>query len=213
MIARFAALCLILAAVFSAPSGAEDANAAHPSKTPELEGVWVLDMEGESISMVVYQSGTEIAGACTGEYPEPWNAVMTGSVSGKDVDLFVLSIHDGVGVMIEICGEENDGGIWGSFIQTDSLGGQTSGNLTGFKTSPDTSAYEPAPLTVKAPPSDQLMESATPLEAAGGGVEDKRGGSVGMPAQRESETDNRRFVDVTTQAERVFYLGWAWNPD
>jgi len=208
---RFAALCLILATVFSWPSEAEDTiNAA---EIPSLEGIWTLDMEGERITVVVYQSGSDIAGACTGEYPEPWNAVITGSVSGSYVDLFALSLQDGVGVMIEILGEESDGAIRGSFVRTDSLGGRTRGNLTGFKTSPDTSDYEPASPTVPSSLSSDLsMASTRPLEADGG-AEDRGGGPVGMSAERGSEAGEKHFVDVTTQAERVFYLGWAWNPD
>lgn len=212
MSTRFAALCLILAAVFSSPSGAEDTTIA--AEIPNLEGIWTLDMDGERITMVVYQSGTDIAGACTGEYPEPWNAVMTGSVSGSDVDLFALSLQDGVGVMIEISGEESDGAIRGSFVRTDSLGGRTRGNLTGFKTSPDTSAYEPASATVPSSlPSDLSMASTRPLETVDGSAEDRGGGLIGMSAERGSEAGEKHFVDVTTQAERVFYLGWAWNPD
>ncbi len=114
MNARFTAICLILATVFSLPSGAEDATFA--AEIPDLGGIWTLDMEGKRVSMVVYQSGSDIAGACTGEYPEPWNAVMTGSVSGNDVGLFALSLQNGIGVMIEISGEEKDGGIKGSFV-------------------------------------------------------------------------------------------------
>ncbi len=211
MNARFAAVCLILATVCSAPSGAEDATFA--AEIPNLEGVWTLDMGGEKISMVVYQFGSDLAGACTGEYSEPWNAVMTGSVSGNEVDLFTLSLQDGIGVMIEISGEEKEGGIRGSFVQTDSLGCRASGNLTGFKTGPDTSAYEPAPPIIQALPSDPFMKPATSHEAADGDVEEERGGSIGMSPQRGSETGERRFVDVMSQAERVFYLGWAWNPD
>lgn len=211
MNARFTAICLILTTVFSAPSGAEDAT--FTAEIPDLEGVWILDMEDEKVSMVVYQSGSDIAGACTGEYPEPWNAVMTGSVSGNEVDLFALSIQDGIGVMIEISGEEKDGGIKGSFVQTDSLGSRAIGNLTGFKTGPDTSAYEPALPIIQAFPSDPLIEPATSLETADGGAEEGRSGSVGTLPQKGSEIGERHFVDVTSQAERVFYLGWAWNPD
>jgi len=139
--------------------------------------------------------------------------VITGSVSGSYVDLFALSLQDGVGVMIEILGEESDGAIRGSFVRTDSLGGRTRGNLTGFKTSPDTSDYEPASPTVPSSLSSDLsMASTRPLEADGG-AEDRGGGPVGMSAERGSEAGEKHFVDVTTQAERVFYLGWAWNPD
>jgi hypothetical protein len=209
MNARFVALCLILSAVYSAPSGAEDANVALTSEIPSLEGVWVLDMDGERASMVVYQTGSDLAGACTGDNPEPWNAVMAGSVSGGGVDLFALSIQDGVGVMIEILGEENGGAIRGSFVQADSLGGWRMGNLTGFKTSPDTSAYVPTPSTVQSIPSDLLMASTTPE----GSTEDNGGRPVDMSAQRSPGPGERQVMDVTSQAERVFYLGWAWNPD
>jgi hypothetical protein len=206
-------VCLILETVFSAPLGAGADDATLAAQIPSLEGVWTLDMEGDMLSMVVYQSGSEIAGACTGEYPEPWNAVMTGSISGNEVTLFFLSIQDGVGVMTEISGEVRDGGIKGSFVQTDSIGGRMRGNLTGFETNPDTSAYESAPPTVQALPSDLSTESAALLEAADGGTENKRVGSGGISAEGGSEAGERQFVDVASQAERVFYLGWAWNPD
>ena len=166
MNARIAVACLILAAIYSAPSGAEDAPLV--AEIPRLEGVWTLDMEGDMLSMVVYQSGPEIAGACTGEYPEPWNAVMTGSVSGNEVNLFLLSLQDGVGIMTEISGGEMDGGIKGSFVQTNSLGGWRRGNLTGFMTNHDTSAYEPAPPTFRPLSSEPSTEPSKPLEAEDG---------------------------------------------
>ena len=208
---KFAAVYLILTTVFSAPSGVEDATFA--AEIPDLEGIWTLDLEGESISMVVYQFGSDLAGACTGEYPEPWNAVMTGSIMENEVDLFVLSIQNGACTAIKISGKENEGEIGGNFAKINSLGFWASENLTGFKTSPDTSAYEPATPITHALPLGSVHESTTPLETADEGAEVNLGKVIGPPSQRDSETGAKRIVDVTSQAERVFYLGWAWNPN
>ncbi|MGB5100272.1 MAG: hypothetical protein WBN94_06705 [Methanothrix sp.] len=191
MDARYAVLCLMLAAIFSGVSLAEDAAGALGQ-----EGIWVLDMGEKKVTMVVYQHDGLLAGACNGDYPDPWNAAMVGYVSGDEIELHTSRHEDEVIVETLMSGKTTGENINGSFVQSDSLGRVTSGKVSGFKINPDVSEYRPAvEITLAVAPIKEPATQAT---------------EETNPAN--SKADKSRFVDVTTQSDRVFYLGWAWKP-
>lgn len=149
--------------------------------------------------MMIRQHESRLVGACTGGDADPWNAVVTGSLAGNEVELRARSLRSGVIVETEISGDTNGETINGSFLRGDSLGKVTGGEATGFKIDPDTSQYSPAAVAVIAPEvplSPDIQEKA----------------ATESEVQMASRTDKSRFVDVTSQKERVLYLGWAWTP-
>ena len=189
--AKYTILCLMLAATFSGISLAEDA-----AGRLSLEGIWILDMGEERATMVVYQHDGLLAGACNGVDPDPWNAAMVGSVLGNEIELHT-SRHENEVIMETLIRAETTGeNINGSFVQSDSLGRVTSGKVSGFKINPDVSEYRPAVEIAPAVPPNK--ETAQVIEKTN---------------QTVSTVKKSRFVDVTTQSDRVFYLGWAWKPD
>ena len=190
---KCAVLCLMLAAIFSGISLAEDAAGAL-----SLEGIWVLDMGEKKVTMVVYQHDGLLAGACNGDDPDPRNAVMVGSISGNEIELHASRHENEVIVETMIRGETTGENINGSFVQSDSLGRVTRGKITGFKINPDVSEYRSAVEVTITPAVAPNKETMQPTEETN-------------PAN--SRADKSRFVDVTTQSDRVFYLGWAWKPD
>lgn len=188
--ARCTILCLMLAAIFSGIALAKDAAGAL-----SLEGIWILDMGEKKVTMVVYQHDGLLAGACNGDDPDPWNAAMVGSILGNEIELHTSQHENEVNVETLIRGETTGENINGSFVQSDSLGRVNRGKVTGFKINPDVSEYGPAVEITPAVAPNKVTTQAT---------------EETNPAN--SRADKSRFVDVTTQSDRVFYLGWAWKP-
>lgn len=188
------AAILALLAIFSGISLAEDATGEL-----SLEGIWILDMGEDKATMVVYQNDELLAGACTGADPDPWNAAMVGSISGNKIELQTSRHSNAVVVQTLIRGETDGDNINGSFIQADSLGRVTRGKATGFKINPDVSEYRPlataAEIMVAVAPQKEMVKEAEETNP------------------ENSIAEKSRFVDVTSQSDRVFYLGWAWKPD
>jgi hypothetical protein len=188
--AKYTILCLMLAATFSGIALAED-----PPEALSLDGIWILDMGEERVTMVVYQYDGLLAGACNGDDPDPWNAAMVGSVLGNEIELHT-SRHENEVIMETLIRAETSGeNINGSFVQSESLGRVNSGNVSGFKINPDVSGYRPA---VEITPTVAPIKETTQV--------------IERTNQTVSTVKKSRFVDVTTQSDRVFYLGWAWKP-
>lgn len=187
-------LLLIMIASISSTSFAEDAA----DGSQNMEGIWIMKLGSEQVTMMISQNGSRLAGACTGGNAEPWNAVLMGSLAGTGVELRALSINrSGILVETEIDGDTNGESINGSYMQGDSLGKVKSGEATGFKINPDASQYSPATVMAYEVPLSLNTQPKVASEA-----EDRK-------APKKSKS---RFVDVTTQKDRVLYLGWAWTP-
>jgi hypothetical protein len=152
-------------------------------------------MGEERVTMVVYQHDGLLAGACNGVDPDPWNAAMVGSLSGNGIGLHISRHEDEIIVETMISGETTGEIINGSFVQSDSLGQVTCGNVSGLKINPDVSEYRPVvEITPVVQPNKETAQSTERTNLT------------------VSTVKKSRFVDVTTQSDRVFYLGWAWKP-
>ncbi len=192
-------LLVVMITSLSSVSSAEDVVfAAEPLN---LEGIWTMNLGSEQITMMIRQHESRLVGACTGGDSNPWNAVITGSLAGNEVELRAQSLRSGVIVETTITGDTNGESINGSFLQGDSLGKVTGGEAAGFKIDPDTSQYSSAAVTA---PEVPLSQDTQEKAATDGETE----GEI-QPATR---SDKSRFVDVASQKERVLYLGWAWTP-
>jgi len=167
------------------------------SSVLNVKGIWILPIEDIQVTMVIYQSGNDLFGACTSEDPEPWNAVVMGSLSGDLAVLNTVSLQNGVLVSMKITGTISDGAISGSFIQADSNGIAKMGDVMGFSINPDTSAYEPA---IVAEPVASAATSAPAIAVP----ETSNGAMIGTPAPEESISDKKAIVDVTSLSERIF---------
>jgi len=176
------------------PTVVEDTEvepAAPEAAAQGLEGSWILFMDDAQIPMVIYQSEDLLFGAANSETPQPWNGVVSGSVSGDEFELQILSLQDGVLVSTLITGTAINGDLSGDFVQSDSKGKVNKGIVTGIQTSPDTSGYEPA---------DVPTAAATAVTAA---VTPAPESTTTAPAPAETTEDGRRTpVDVTTFSER-----------
>jgi len=194
-------LSLVMITGLSSLSLAEDPLLA--AQPMNLEGIWTINLGSEQVTMMIRQHESRLIGACTGSDSGPWNAVVMGSLAGNEVDLLARSIRIGSGIIVEtaIVGETDGETIRGSFLRGDSQGNVSSGEATGFKINPDTSQYRPA-ATILA---DAIVPSSLKTDAIDKSREKAED-------QQASGQEKSRFVDVKSQTDRVFYLGWAWTP-
>jgi len=194
-------LLLAMITCLSSLSLAEDPLLA--AQPPNLEGIWTINLGSEQVTMMIRQHESRLIGACTGSDSGPWNAVVMGSLAGNEVELQARSIRSGSSIIVEtaIAGETDGETIRGSFLRGDSQGKVSSGEATGFKINPDTSQYRPA-ATILA---DAIAPSSMNTET----IDESR---EKAEDQQATGADKGRFVDVKSQTDRVFYLGWAWTP-
>jgi len=157
-----------------------------------LEGNWVFNLDQSQIGMVVYQFGEDLFGAAKSEDSNPWNALMTGSLSGDEVEFDLMYVQKAEMITIEIRGTVSDGMVNGNFVKATSLGEVIDGEVMGFLTIPDTSGYEPAEVA---------SEPATTLAPV---VKEE---SIAAPVQTSSDEGKSRFVDVTDYRDMIAPVG------
>ena len=118
--------------------------------------------------MVLDQDGTDLFGQAKYEPQSgnPWNAEVTGSVSGDKVDLTITAQKDKELVSSKLSGtlDNKNGTINGNYTQV-SLGKIVNkGSFTATEISPDTSSYTQA--TIEQPkaatPSPAVVDTTTP---------------------------------------------------
>lgn len=164
-----------------------------------LEGSWILTMDDARVSMVLYQSGAILFGAANSDSPEPWNAVVSGSISGDVANLRIFSIQDGFLVSTMVAGTAQDGSLTGSFVQSDSQGRVNQGTVTGSLISPDASGYEPANVpaattaTTTAATTTNTIAAAATTEPA----------DTGDATATETSDEETSILDVTTVADTI----------
>jgi plastocyanin len=152
-----------------------DENETIAAKATGLKFIWsVTGIEADQIIMVLDQDGTDLFGQAKYEPQSgsPWNAEVTGSVSGDKVDLTITAQKDKELVSSKLSGtlDNKNGTINGNYTQV-SLGKIVNkGSFTATEISPDTSSYTQA--TIEAPvPAAQQTASTTPAAAIPNSIE------------------------------------------
>jgi len=121
----------------------------------------------KEFSMVLYQEGSDLFGACTSEVPEPWNGIVMGGLEGDDLRLdIMISFHPLM--MARMSGQfVDENTVEGSFVCSDEMGRAVQGTFSGWLTNPDTSLYEPAVIE-DSQTQVQPTVSGSPAGAEGG---------------------------------------------
>lgn len=139
------------------------------TQTPAVEfvgvqGIWKVSLADTEITMELNQSGDTLSGRCKFEGAEPWNGVLTGSLSGKMVTIAVAAMQGEVLVSTEMIGITSDDSIQGSYSSYDSNGGAAQDAFKATKISSDTSGYAPAQIAIQ-PPSESAAAAEQPQTA------------------------------------------------
>ena len=168
------------------------------AKAPSMEGIWIFPMDDAQVTMVLYQSEDLLFGACTSEDPEPWNAVVMGSLEEDSAMLNVVSPRSGVMVSMKISGTVSDDTFTGSFVQADSNGNVEMGEVLGFQASPETAGYEPAEVAACGA---SALPAATTTAASS--ATETTSEIVTTVSESETTKDQNKPVDVTNLADSI----------
>jgi hypothetical protein len=168
---------------------------------PDLTGLWAFRCEEDQISgdplpleeftAALFQMGSALSGACTGETPNPWNGMVTGRFERSGLDMEVLLIQRPLTVA-RIAGIYNDSGVLGgTFVCSDETGSGWTGNFSASMTSPDTTLYEPA-----------VSEPLSFVPIVSGGISDFEEETMAPPAEEEPK---KREVQVISYTRDTIY--------
>jgi hypothetical protein len=172
-----------------------DENETAAATASGLKFIWsVTGIEADQIIMVLDQDGADLFGQAKYEPQSgnPWNAEVTGSVSGDKVDLTITSQKDNELVSSKLSGtlDNKNGTINGNYTQV-SLGKIVNkGSFTAIQISPDTSSYTQA--TIEQP------KAATPSPA----VVDNATTEAATTTSDQTAQSKSRFVDVHQYADK-----------
>jgi hypothetical protein len=110
-----------------------------------LQGIWSFNLNGTTQATAsLHQQGNLIFGSAKSESANPWNAVIMGDISGKGLELSMISLKDKSITSLRLMGNVHNESIRGTLIGTDDWGNTESGVFTAVLVNPDTSAYVPA---------------------------------------------------------------------
>lgn len=162
-----------------------------PTGPADIQGVWTVSLAGTDIVMAVNQSGDSLFGQCKFEGDTPWNGVISGSVSGRIVNIAMAALEGKVLACAEMSGTAAGDKILGSYVRYDSSGTAAKGELTATRTSKDTAEYTPAKVEAEA---TQTSEQA-PVDQVQ---------QLGSQTTQPSVTSSRgRYNDVTQLAKGI----------
>jgi hypothetical protein len=129
-------------------------NTSMPAPAVELvsvQGIWKVSLADTEITMALNQSDDTISGRCKFEGAKPWNGVLSGSITGKMVNIAVAAMQGKVLVSRELIGLISGDTIRGSYTSYDSNGSTAIDTFTATKISPDISGYTPAKIATLLP--------------------------------------------------------------
>jgi hypothetical protein len=167
-----------------------------------VQGIWKVSFADTEITMALSQSGDTISGRCKFEGAEPWNGVLTGSISGKVANIAVAAMQGKVLVSTDMIGLISDDTIQGSYTSYDSNGSAAQDAFTATKISPDISGYTPAEIATSSPTASTAaaeqpqtaQETTTTV-----GQQSQTPTTVGQPYQAQKS----KVTDVTQLAKGI----------
>ncbi len=155
-----------------------DENETAAATATGLKFIWsVTGIEADQIIMVLDQDGTDLFGQAKydSQAGNPWNAEVTGSSSGDNVDLTITAQKDNEElVSSKLSGylDNQNGTINGNFTQVSQGKIVNKGSFTAVQISPDTSSYTPVTIEQpKAAAAAQQTASTTPTTAIPNSIE------------------------------------------
>ncbi|HWQ19650.1 MAG TPA: hypothetical protein VN455_07715, partial [Methanotrichaceae archaeon] len=105
----------------------------------------------QKVTMVLHQSSSQVYGSAKSEESNPWNAVVSGSIDGSQLELTVTSLKGTSMATMKLMGTIVKGSLSGIYLQSDDLGGYSSNLFTATLINPDTSSYSPAEIETAKP--------------------------------------------------------------
>jgi hypothetical protein len=155
------ATSVALPAVEAPTSAPEPLKASEPA---DVKGLWKVSLAGVQITLALNQSEDSLFGQAKFEGEHPWNGVIAGSVSGRQVYIALAAMQGKVLVSTELTGAADGDIIQGSYVRSDSQGKAAKGDIKAERFNLDTRGYTPA--TEEATPQPAPAEVPPKVEPA-----------------------------------------------
>jgi hypothetical protein len=184
--------------------GQEDAAAALDASSSN-QGIWSINLNGTSqVVAALHQEGRCLFGSAKSESDDPWNAAVMGNISGKSLELSMISVKDSSITSLRLMGIVRNESIRGTFIRTDDKGSAESGIFTAVLVDPDLSAYVPAKAL---PEPSASVDTGTPTAVPSQPVGDPQYRDVHSLAGTVPESLGVGFVGDGTMGEGGMGIG------
>ncbi len=167
----------------------------------DLTGLWTFRCEQDQISgdplpleeytVALFQAGSALSGACTGDIPNPWNGMVTGQFEEGGLDMEILLVQHPLTVARMIGVSNDSGDLLGTFVCSDETGSGWMGRFSASLTSPNTSLYKPA-----------LAEPFTFVPTVSGGISDFEEETMALAVE---EAPKKREVQVISYTRDTIY--------
>jgi len=150
----------------------------------DAQGIWKISLSGTEITMALNQSGDAIFGLAKFEGDKPWNAVVAGSISGKQVHLAIGALQEDAVASMYLGGTLEGESMRGTYVRSDSSGNAAKAEFVASRISPDTSGYTPAAVEA----ASQTIATEQPQQSI---------------AQPEAQAKKSKYRDVLDLAKGI----------
>jgi hypothetical protein len=137
---------LLLLSVLSGLAQDSLVSSENETAPMSLQGIWMISLGDGEVVMAVNQSGDTLSGQAKFEGEEPWNGVISGSLSGRAVQIAMAALQGKVLVSTLMSGMAQDESIEGGYARYDSNGDASKGEFAAAMINPDTADYTPAEI-------------------------------------------------------------------
>lgn len=177
-----------------------DMSARSSSGGADLQGIWRFNLAETEVTVAISQSENGIYGSCKFEGENPWNGVVSGSVSGNAVHIALAALQGKVLVSTAAEAALQDDALTGSYVKADSEGNAALGELTAVKISADVSDYTPAKVESQAETTSEITTKAGKAEPAVEQSEERSGATSSDEISSIEETNDKFTQDSAPRA-------------
>jgi hypothetical protein len=160
------ASAVALPVVEAPPSAPETLKASEPTEPADVKGLWNLSLAGVQITLALNQSDDSLFGRAKFEGDHPWNGVIAGSISGRQVHIALAAMQGKVLVSTEMAGTADGDVIQGSYVRSDSQGRAAKGDMKAERFNLETEGYTPATEEVATQPAPAEAPQPPKVEPA-----------------------------------------------
>jgi len=157
---------VVLPVVEAPPPSPETSVASEPTEPADVKGLWNLSLAGVQITLALNQSDDSLFGRAKFEGDHPWNGVIAGSISGRQVYIALAAMQGKVLVSTEIAGTADGDIIQGSYVRSDSQGRAAKGDMKAERFNLETEGYTPATEEVAPQPAPEEVPPSPKVEPA-----------------------------------------------
>lgn len=157
------ATAVALHVVEAPPSAPEPLIVSEPA---DVKGLWSVSLAGVQITLALNQSGDSLFGRAKFEGDHPWNGIIAGSISGRQVYIALAAMQGKVLVSTELIGAADGDIIQGTYVRSDSQGRAAKGDMKAERFNLETEGYTPVTEEATPQPATEEVPQSPKVETA-----------------------------------------------